>query len=644
MDTRRNPTSPIRPRSFLNFFTHWQNIVLLFVALSTLSCTKESYNDHSTYYLLEDSTRSINATQAWKAFQQNRFQQQRGNSFNPGFTRSYYWLVVKTDSVTSNQQFLEIGTSQINELQFYPIVNGEPGPPIVTGDYYNFSNRPLPVLNFVFPLHNTSDHYLLRVDKTFESLQLTYRTIDGTRFQIESTESSMIMGVMTGGIFLMIVFGLFLFAITREKVYLFYCLYVASGWFYVMANQGYGFKYFWPDFPWFAGRARPVFVLLTVIFSLHFVSYYAGEVKKRWLRNIIKTLFITCYTLLLLFNLPFLETKDNPLGYVLQGILPILAGVYVVVILITLTDKLVNKNRMALFYLLSLFPIILFSVLQIIYYSGGVDFSGSYLQTFGQATGYVLEAIILTFGLAYRFNTYRLEKEQALINLNVQQSKYARAIIMTQENERRQIADQLHDIAGSLLSAARLNLSSVREKTLIPNAEAQKKLETAENAVSDISEMLRNMSHAISPVMLDKVGFKQAVEKVAGIFNTSGKIKVEIETIGFENENPTMYEKYSVLYGILYELLNNIVKHAKASHGLIQLIEHDDSVVLVVEDNGVGLNTQTLNESATHGLAAIQSKIHYLQGTMVMDKAEPNGLIITIEIPKSANDKSNLGG
>jgi two-component system, sensor histidine kinase LadS len=298
---------------------------------------------------------------------------------------------------------------------------------------------------------------------------------------------------------------------------------------------------------------------------------------------------------------------------------------------------------MALFYLLSLLPIIVFSILQIIYYSGAADFSGSFIQTYGQATGYVLEAIILTFGLAFRFNNYKIEKEQALISLNVQQLRYARAIITAQENERRQLADQLHDIAGSLLSAARLNLSSVREKTLISNVEAQRKLETAENAVSDISEMLRNMSHAISPVMLDKVGFRQAIEKVVNIFNSTGKIKVELEVLGFESENPAMYEKYSVLYGILYELLNNIVKHAKASHALIQVIEHDDSITLVVEDDGIGLDPVIISHSATHGLTAIQSKIHYLQGTMVMDKAEPNGLIITIDIPKSANDKDNSG-
>jgi signal transduction histidine kinase len=89
--------------------------------------------------------------------------------------------------------------------------------------------------------------------------------------------------------------------------------------------------------------------------------------------------------------------------------------------------------------------------------------------------------------------------------------------------------------------------------------------------------------------------------------------------------------------------MNNIAKHAKASHALIQLIEHEDTVVMIVEDNGIGLVVGTGIQSETHGLAAIQSKIHYLNGTFSLDAADPHGLIITIEIPKETHDKNYSG-
>jgi signal transduction histidine kinase len=514
-------------------------------------------------------------------------------------------------------------------------VNDQPVKKYHTGDHKIYSSRPLPSLDFIFPLDKSVVYHLLKLDKRNESLQLTFTVKPAAYFTTEAIGSSMIIGMLTGIIILMLIFGLYLTLITKEKVYLLYILYVAAGWLYVLSNLGYGYKYLWPDNPWFSARARPIFTLLSLGFSLLFIEYYTGKAAYRWLHRTMRVLAYIAFALIIFTLVPAVNLKMNTLGYYFQVLLPLMALTYIITILTTLIQKILNKNRMAMFYLLSILPIAVFSALQVFYYSGGVDISGSFLQEYGQASGFIMEAVILTFGLAYRFNSYRLEKEQLLIEVNQQQVRHTKTIISTQANERRKLADQLHDVAGSLLSAAKLNLSSVREKNFITNPEALAKLNQAEVAVTDISEMLRNLSHAISPVMLDKVGFRQSVEKIAGIFNTSGKINVEMEVIGFEIEQPDMHEKYSVLYGILYELVNNITKHANATNALIQLVEHEDSVVMIVEDNGKGLDTTLAKTSATHGLAAIQSKIHYLNGTITYDKADPHGLIVTIEIPKN---------
>jgi two-component system, sensor histidine kinase LadS len=615
---------------------------LLPLILILSSCEQNLQEERAKYFLFEDPSGALSPEGAWETFKSQKFIEQNGQSFNPGFTTSIFWLVVETESLKNESTLLEIGQAQINEIQFHEIIEDNPLLRFTTGDHQPFSSRPFSSLNFTFPLSNDVRYYLIKVDKKNEALQLTFLTKSADKYFSELAESSLIIGIMTGAIVLMLIFGLFLFLITKEPVYLFYILYIAAGWLYVLANLGYVYKYFWPDDPWLAARTRPVAALLTISFSLHFIKYYTGEAPFQWLKKILTGLIYFSYLLALLFLIPNIESKASTFGYYVQAALPVLAVIYILSLLITLIHKIINKNKMAMFFLLSVTPIILFSTLQIFYYSGGLDFSGSYLQNYGQATGYVAEAIILTFGLAYRFNTYKQDKEELLINLNKQQVRYAKAIITTQESERRQLADQLHDVAGSLLSAARLNLSAVREKNYITNEDAKQKLESAESAVSDISNILRNMSHAISPVMLDKVGFRQSIDKIVSIFNASGKIRFELEILGFEKENPSMYEKYSVLYGILYELMNNIVKHAHASHALIQVIEHEDSVVLIVEDNGMGLPIKDHNKTTTHGLTAIHSKVHYLNGHVMMEDAQPQGLIVTIEIPKVNNDENNI--
>ena len=608
--------------------------ICVFLSFLVWGCgNPDSAKTDSEFFILEDSTLQITHEQAWAAFSENKFQKQKGFSFNPGFTTSYYWLAVRYDTSSTVSEKIEIGQAQINTIEFYRIEKNHPVKKYVTGDHLVFKSRPEQSLNYRFQLDHDYPYYLLKIDKRNESLQLNFLIKPSEEFQNESLESSMIVGILSGLILLMLIFGIFLYIITGEKVYLFYTLYVGCGWLYVLSNLGYGYKYLWPDSPWFNSRSRPFAALVTIGFSVFFINYYAGKPVWKWLKTILQVLAYVCFFLATVAALPMFEVKQNTAGYYFQALVPVMVVVYLGGILTTLIQKVKNKNRMALFYLLSVLPIALFSTLQLFYYSGGLNFSGSFLRNYGQASGYVLEAIILTFGLVYRFNTYRKERELLLMSINQQQTRYAKALIKTEENERRQIADQLHDVAGSLLSAAKLNLSSVREKNFITQPEAQQKLTQAEEAVTFISTMLRNMSHAISPVMLDKVGFRQSVEKICSIFNAAGKLKVELEMIGFENHEADLHEKYTAMYGVLYELVNNINKHAQATHALIQLIEHDDSMVMVVEDNGIGLKHVNL-QSSTHGLASIQSKIHYLNGNITFDQASPSGLIVTIEIPK----------
>ena len=253
--------------------------------------------------------------------------------------------------------------------------------------------------------------------------------------------------------------------------------------------------------------------------------------------------------------------------------------------------------------------------------------------------GIVIEAIILTAGLVYRFNQYRLDKEKLLLEMNKRQVENTRILMEVQEAERSQVANQLHDVAGSLLSAARLNLSSLLEKGLVVNDNAITQLKKTEEAVSLVSDVVRNLSHALSPIMMKQVGFKTALEKVIAIFNASGKIDIKLVVLGFEKYNPLLNNYYNVLYSIIYELLNNIAKHSSAKNALLQITEYDDAFTLIAEDDGIGLKTEAFEKMQSIGIAGIQSKIDYFNGSLAFDKNTPQGLVVTIEIPITYENK-----
>src|SRR5204862_1908854 len=101
-----------------------------------------------------------------------------------------------------------------------------------------------------------------------------------------------VMALFTGIIILLVIFGIFLFAISKEVIYIFYILYIATGWLWVLSNAGYGFQYLWPNLPWFASKARPVFALAPLIFSVLFLIDYIGGIRKKKLLMIIKIMNI----------------------------------------------------------------------------------------------------------------------------------------------------------------------------------------------------------------------------------------------------------------------------------------------------------------------------------------------------------------
>ena len=84
------------------------------------------------------------------------------------------------------------------------------------------------------------------------------------------------------------------------------------------------------------------------------------------------------------------------------------------------------------------------------------------------------------------------------------------------------------------------------------------------------------------------------------------------------------------LYRITQELINNIIKHSNASYVSVQLFKNQDKVILVVEDNGVGINKR--NEKG-HGLLNIKNRVNTLNGEVNLEPSPNSGTLATIRIP-----------
>lgn len=246
-------------------------------------------------------------------------------------------------------------------------------------------------------------------------------------------------------------------------------------------------------------------------------------------------------------------------------------------------------------------------------------------------------SILLILGgvLAYAFYHKKQIQQKAELDAEIARQKEIRvkAVIDAEEKERRRIAQDLHDGVGQLLSAAKLNLSHLEDKIHTETPEQKEALNHAIQLVDDSVKEVRTVSHNMMPNTLIKLGLASAVREFITKMGHFPHLKIDLEIVGMDNRLEPQTE--TVLYRVIQEVINNIIKHARANHVGIQLIRHENEISVMIEDNGVGFDTKKINEFDGIGLKGIFSRIEFLNGTVHFDSVSGRGTTVIIEIPVS---------
>ncbi len=241
--------------------------------------------------------------------------------------------------------------------------------------------------------------------------------------------------------------------------------------------------------------------------------------------------------------------------------------------------------------------------------------------------------IVLLMMLFLLYNGYRLQqKNKYQQEHSRQQNELFNAIVTTQDQERKRIAQDIHDSLGSVLSAAKLKLSSLEESTHLFSLDQLEKYKTSLALLDEASSELRNISHNIMPATLSKLGIVAALQSLIDKLSTHAGLQISFTAHSFDTRIEETTE--ISIYRIILELINNIVKHALADKVSIQMIKYPGYINLVIEDNGRGFNyDKALAEKKGIGLGNILSRVEYLNGTLEIDSKPGKGTTVIIEIP-----------
>ena len=200
-------------------------------------------------------------------------------------------------------------------------------------------------------------------------------------------------------------------------------------------------------------------------------------------------------------------------------------------------------------------------------------------------------------------------------------------VVTAQENERRRLARELHDETGQALTSILLGLSAVESADTVDGVRAA--LGEVRELVRSTLQDVRQLAVDLRPSALDDFGLVPALERLVESFGERTGIAVTFEET-LPGRVPPEIE--TALYRIVQEALTNVVKHARARRVGIVLTQHDNTVAVTIDDDGVGFELGDAREGGL-GLVGMRERIALLRGRFDLSSRPGSGTTFTAEVP-----------
>ena len=252
-------------------------------------------------------------------------------------------------------------------------------------------------------------------------------------------------------------------------------------------------------------------------------------------------------------------------------------------------------------------------------YTASIERSGGsvQLQVFGFFDHERQEAVL--FGTDISEATH-LREEATRAKLRQQQDLHA-VILGTQEEERRRIAESLHNGVGQLLYATRLHLD------MLPTSEA---VRASQELLNEAIRATRSISFELTPPVLEGFGLPAALRELVSRIPVS-RLAVDLHLHGLDESLPAPLA--TAAYRIVQELLNNVMKHAQAQEVFVSATLEADQLHLSVEDDGRGFDASPPAAGQGIGLAGIRTRVGLLGGTLEMKSRPGRGTGFFLQLP-----------
>lgn len=253
----------------------------------------------------------------------------------------------------------------------------------------------------------------------------------------------------------------------------------------------------------------------------------------------------------------------------------------------------------------------------------------------------LLVGVMLLIGGFLFYNRSKLRKLNAVLDTKVRErtaelenanevlirknEEISQALFKGQTIERKRVAVELHDNLSSLLSAIKMSFGAINTKNY---SEKEKEIylglkDMMNNAYTEV----RNISHNIMPEELERIGLQATIQNLVKKLNTTNQIQFNF----YDLVKKRLETKFEInIYSLVLEIINNILKHSKASIADISIQLLNNSIQLTVKDNGIGISSEN---SGGFGMKNMKARVKALNGHLEIKSENQTGTEIVITFP-----------
>jgi signal transduction histidine kinase len=218
--------------------------------------------------------------------------------------------------------------------------------------------------------------------------------------------------------------------------------------------------------------------------------------------------------------------------------------------------------------------------------------------------------------------------------LRMQLKELSRQVMVIQEEERKKISRELHDVIAQALLGINVRLATLKIEAGAKAKGLNRNITETQKVITKSANLIYQFARELRPSVLDHLGLIPALHSFLKNFTTRTGVRSYLKVFsGIENIDPV---KLIVLYRVAQEALTNVARHANASRVEITIVEESDSVCMEIADDGKSFRIQEVmmrKGRKSLGLLGMRERIEMIGGSFKIDSTPGNGTTITACIP-----------